>query len=457
MSNSRVQKNLSLTTLALLLAIAGSISYSSDAPTYRLQIGAYSNAESATARVQAVERAGYTPAYYEQGEDGKFRVFFGYLPTYMDAHVYRLALKENNIAPDSFVSSVQMPEGALQIEHTGDRPSIFNLPEGFFPADLSLAAEATPAATFTPEEAGKEYAQHQDNLRAALVGNEMPATSPRLGEAYRRLARYYMEDLNAYDEGFKYQIAVARGEVPSNLDTRLRSAYHSAWLLHNYYKDRVQAYMAYKELAAASLNPSDRCRFETEAVGLLMELALSEKGSMADMRREADRIIADIIPLVQALPQTGEARAASQEAQDCCLLELMRAESYAKEGDYSTAIVELETFIESHKNQRPYRRQVGAATLWKGVSHQRLEQIPEAIAAYEDVVEMNITFDEDFKDEYLDAKAASWLLANHQKSEDSEGVGLWLSYLRARYPNHGYTKAAEARADQVNAQLQQSQ
>src|SRR5690606_23277109 len=138
-----------------------------------------------------------------------------------------------------------------------------------------------------------------------------------------------------YDEALALVEPVANGDVASAAPHRVMAMVRYAWLKHNHQKDRLTAYQAYREIENFSGSEAVKIRCQVEQVGLLMELAESEKGNHQDVRDYIDRVRAE-------MPEGYLKQRA--------VLDLMYMESYARqpERDYWTAIKYGQIFQSLH-------------------------------------------------------------------------------------------------------------
>jgi tetratricopeptide (TPR) repeat protein len=270
--------------------------------------------------------------------------------------------------------------------------------------------------TLPREVAAAEFSRHKDHETSR-------------GAALLSLADHEVRDKRRA-EALQHQLAVARGTVASTHHIRIKACWDAARSLHALGR-RLEAYQAYTELVCVVEQPVDRAACEVQRVGLLMELALSAKGNMTDVRSAA-RSALEIIP-----PDQGDTMKKMRST-----VSLIAAESFPKENRFEEGIAPLEQFLADWKDFAPARREVIAGKLWLGVCYSKTGRTQGAIDLYEELLRSPIQEKDKFRNEEPYAVAGNRLVDLYRKSGNMEGMKAWVAYLRERHPERPETSKA---------------
>lgn len=156
-----------------------------------------------------------------------------------------------------------------------------------------------------------------------------------------------------------YLEPVANGRIASAASHRVMAMRRVAWLTHQS-GDRVGAYKAYRQLEQFSHSADQRDLCKVECIGLLMELAECEVGTHEDVRREVEKVLAE-------LPQSNHKQRA--------LAELMYLETFARQPkpDNQRAAELGAAFLEKYQamGDNSLQRELAAACFQTGFFYER--------------------------------------------------------------------------------------
>jgi TolA-binding protein len=271
--------------------------------------------------------------------------------------------------------------------------------------------------------------KNDGNIRSAFEDVPAKWKQGASGVAAQRVALVSSQSGDQKTARMLHQM-VASGQIAAPEDVRIRAAWDAAKCLYRE-KDRLGALQAFNELAQHLPNAEDREQAGIERVGLLMELAESAKGSMADARSAAYAVLSQM-----GEPINGQA------IQRQATLELMYAESFAKEGSDIDARGHLEVFIDDYADNPWVRKQVATARIWLGVVNKRLGRDDEAVSEFQSVINMSLSAEENFGGENHTARAAVWLFDHAIGEGDIETAKLWYDFLDKNFPDRGETLRA---------------
>lgn len=345
---------------------------------------------------------------------GQLRVALGPFPLYIDAYVARLMCGGKPNDKGLTVTEAAARASCSSVE------AIRALPRPL----LGIAAHETSAMLWSNR---TRFAA--DEAKAVIDRKQVePETSK--GVALLSVADQHVKS-GQRAAALPLQLAVARSEVPAEDAIRVQACWDAARSFHALGK-RVEAYRAYTELEASTSNRILALSCARERVGLVMELAQCAKGNMRDVRTLADVVL-----------QT-EALGPERRPEIACNVELMRAESFAKEGDWATAERELMAFAERWgKYDRTYIRELTTAMNWRGESLLKLKQTDAAIKVFESVIRLGMSPERNFARHNQDAIAAYFLVCAYRDKGDVEGMKAWTGFLGQNHHEWSEAKAAK--------------
>jgi tetratricopeptide (TPR) repeat protein len=166
---------------------------------------------------------------------------------------------------------------------------------------------------------------------------------------------------------------VANGNVASAAAHRVMAMIRIAWILHHQ-GQRLRAYQAYREIEQFTGSDAVRARCQVECIGLMMELAESGRGTHAQMRTAAARVLSSI---------------SDDFVQPRATIELMVLESHARQAspDYDRALELGEAFLANCQDRMidhpELAREVGSALHQMGRWQLEMGRLEQAREMYE--------------------------------------------------------------------------
>lgn len=408
---------------------------------YSVELGTFQTVASAEDCRAEFERLGYSPVFILR-VDSQYVVCFGRFDVYVDAALY-LGDLQHRLEREELSIRTTLPRAAESSStNTGPLRPIFRLEASSITdtPDISLVGNAVYDRLESLRQAG-----NIDSYRRALaieVSRESRAADAITGYLSTRQG---IEDLlqGRYDTALARLRPVADGEVASNRVSRIQAMIRVAWILREQ-RHRLQAYQAYREIERFTGSDTVRARCRTEYCGLLLELMFFEHfGSWEDAHRAC----------VRALRATARGSTESQ-IKFHTLLRLITLESCVWVGDNEAALGMAEELIADSNGNDALRREVAWAWFWKGDAYRAMGRRDESVAAYEQVIAMNLRADEDFAEERAPLSAASRLFQWAERDGDLAAMDQWSAFLGERFPDttagyryrRVYLNAAEATA-----------
>ncbi|MCC5878206.1 MAG: SPOR domain-containing protein [Candidatus Sumerlaeia bacterium] len=194
------------------------------------------------------------------------------------------------------------------------------------------------------------------------------------------------------------------------------------------------AWLAFRDIEGVSDEAQATSEARMQLVGLALELANRDIGSMEEVERLAQSL--------KDLPDvTKEAMARS---------ELMRLESILFRNDYERVLEEADAFLEEYSE---YRKEYACVTVLKGAAMVMLRDFPDAEAILLDATEMELGGRDLFANTDQRATALSWLAYSRLLQGDVQGRIEFLQALEESYSHtldwerakafHGYEQLKE--------------
>jgi tetratricopeptide (TPR) repeat protein len=342
---------------------------------YAVQIAARETLSAAHALVREFEARGYGPVWILDTETWK-HILIGRCEFHLDAFVLKRDLRDSGIVPDAYERWFEWDSG-LPPE------------QSIIPLTPLFEREVTTERFLVPEQlSGRETFERIETLRAegddASVRTEcegllaqVPETDQLAGYAHTRLG---ILDLLAgeYESALAHLTPVANGQVASDPLSRIKAMRRVAWIDHHDGRP-VDAYRRYGELATFAASEEVRARCAVERVGIALEMAESEIGTMNEVRDMARRAWASFEPTERSL------------LHHRATLEIMFLETFARqrEPDYATAARLGEEYIERWQafgDDAPLR-ELGAAMFQTGMYHLNMDDPDTAFVFYNRVIE----------------------------------------------------------------------
>ncbi|MEO8376490.1 MAG: hypothetical protein ABI579_02380 [Candidatus Sumerlaeota bacterium] len=339
--------------LVFLFLLTASITFAvSEKEPYSLRLGVFPDKAEGYRVKKQVEDAGFRPITTYENRDDSLTVLLGPFYRTADAYVVKKLLG-TKVDRESVIT--YMPVTNKDVTY----PSFFHLD----PA--SSAAMPIQSLHGNPVYERLEALDTNKNDKTAYA-EALRAESPALrnddpvkGYVNLNLGIVDIIDKN-YDDALVLLLPVANGEIASAASNRVMAMIRVAWIMHQK-KDRLAAYRAYREIQEWSATKTVRSRCEVECIGLIMELAESEKGWHEEVRKEADTALAN-------LPEDDVAHRAT--------IELMYFESYARQPDhdFQTAAQLGIEFVEKYgaMGEKTPQREYAGALFETGVYLMRL-------------------------------------------------------------------------------------
>ncbi len=369
-----------LVAVALLTVTVGAQAPEPDR-VHWVQVGQFADDARAEALRQEVAAAGHRPVcVYPNLPWRSVRV--GEFDTYMDAFLVWEDLHETY--PDARIRYNSVAEELAAgrawdfTEHSGPvgPHALFALSEQ--PLDTSGGlrfSNATCAIAeggiHVPERVSPEAAAQMEKEGLALTEMAQGDHDLARGLAFLTIADSRAR-LGEFQAARETALPVADGRHAATPQDR----YNAMWLTARTYHAlnwRRTAYRAYREIETVCTDPRDRVRCLVEQAGLLMELARSESGRLADCRLLAGRIAQEFAgsedPEIRELAATAE---------------LMAAETWYYDFERERCIEETERLRQRYPD---LTRVWAMATLFQATSHWTSRRSEEAIPLFQEILD----------------------------------------------------------------------
>lgn len=154
-------------------------------------------------------------------------------------------------------------------------------------------------------------------------------------------------------------------------------------------RDYPNAWLAFEQIEGSATDPEEKAEARVQLAGLAFELADSGKGTWEEVREICGRVA-----LVEDAPRRHIATA-----------ELIRLETYFKQGNYVQTVNLVDGFLEEYAD---ISREAATAQYWKGIAHFRLQQVQLAKATFEAIMAMDLGAEDLFGGEDPIASSALW-------------------------------------------------
>jgi tetratricopeptide (TPR) repeat protein len=397
-----------------------------------------STQEEALERAEEFEGMGFDPVCVHPSSEGP-TVRIGEFDIYMDAFLLFESLRDvnpgtrlryNSLENESSegrewqFQSLTAPASSRDIfqlvrRPLGDRHSLH-----FSNPDCPIADGGIWVPSDTPVEQVDE-----EEIIEAEAALEFAAESATVTGASLVLARSLA--LNGDLQGVRtIALPVANGTLAASPEVR----YEAMWLMARTYhalKWRRTAYRAYKEIESIATHPVDILRCQVERAGLLLELAHSGSGQMADNRLLCSRIVerhseADL-PEARTLVATAA---------------LMRAETYQIDNDPEQALVELRHVAEQYADVAKVR---AMALYFTGFALCDAGRYEESFGYFEQIARMRLSSEHNFP--RLDLSPQSYrnlVLVAIRNGLDEEAEEYFLEFADA-YPGNEWLEQSAKR------------
>jgi tetratricopeptide (TPR) repeat protein len=385
---------------------------------YAVQAAAFLNPEEAEVRRRELAALGLTPVWIQSTPTWQ-KVMVGAFDTYVDALVCKTDLESSKKAPGAFIQAdVSLPASVAKGEPSAAfLDSIFRLKER--PLELTVGRTFSNASCpikeggIRPALNGKVADSEAANDRTLVSGG---ANAAQLLERASRRA--------GQEGGLLVARELLKPVADGSVDASPAERYQAMWLLARVYHAagwRLPSYRAYRELERDA-QEDDLARVRCEAVGLLLEMAQSDKGTFGEVRRVALQTAAT---MPSSTPDQKKLRA---------VVELMALETFSFAQDHSSALRETDTFLTRYGSDAALKREVALVLLWKGQALAGLKRNSEAKTVYEAVLALNPTAPGDnFPGMRTDALALLFLGELAAKAGEPEAAQERLNALHARH------------------------
>lgn len=406
------------------------------ADIFVVQVGAYPVETEALDRKANLESQGFSPVQIIHVDEW-YKVWFGEFGYYLDAYIYKMLLREE-IVPDAFIVTIPNIESIAEFSPPSSPfPALFSFFEPSLDAVQDYAVEFNDRAT-SPllalvELGEKELYLLEDSMtsialplvslrntgktvyrltapkeaRAQLhdVATSLHDTNPVKGWIFSRLGYINLIE-GDYGAGRDILEMVANGEVTASRRDRIDAMYLVGWT-HYVEPDRMMAYRAFRELELFAGDDPLRFVFQVECAGLLMEFALSAKGTLDDCRRECHKIL-------NAAPDALRKQRA--------IAELLLLETYFREKHYVTCVNMAEQFMAAYPEcTREYTAALCAAAQSCGYSG----QYDRCIEFLTELEGLNAPPEERFFHHDMKSWARLWLTWAYEKKGDEATAAYW--------------------------------
>lgn len=187
--------------------------------------------------------------------------------------------------------------------------------------------------------------------------------------------------------------------------------------------DLGKAFLAFKQIEETAISVDSKAEACLQQIGIVFELAGRGKGSWSEVREYAQRLQG-----IHDAPRS--CRATS---------ELMIAETYFFEGDYSKCLKAMEAYLISYSD---IPRESSVAQTWIGICYVNLNDLAAAQKVFSEVLDVKLEKSEKFARLEPRAKSAYWLAWIATQNGDAEERDHYLEILASEFPES--TEAKEA-------------
>jgi tetratricopeptide (TPR) repeat protein len=392
----------SLLALAILLFLPTLVS---GAECWSVQVASVDSQAQAVAVVERLQTRGIRSVM--STADGRaFRVLVGRGRVYMDAYLLKEDL--NHLGVDGFVVK-GTPESCSDAEAAVLLRRLFGLRTG----ELYREHQRSLAGNSTYEMLEKlDFSGNEASYKAALLSHAegLDVRDSLYGYVLANLGNLALKE-GDYTTASQHYWRVAAGEVASAANHRLMAMRRYAWIQHQIYARRTEAYRAYTEILDQTNDPSVRTTCEVEIAGLLMELAESGKGTHNEARAAMEEF---------------RGRVPAERVSAAATLELMHLETWVRQPhpDYLKAAHLAEAFIVRWSKVEGIKpmREINGAKFMTGLFYQLSGDHDNALKWYSKTLEEVSEDDPIFKG--VPPKSAA-LLGLSNMANESGDKELW--------------------------------
>ncbi|MBN1477106.1 tetratricopeptide repeat protein [Candidatus Sumerlaeota bacterium] len=316
-----------------------------------MQLAAFETAAEAEQAAEDFRELGLSPVHTLQ-IDSWHKVLFGIFSYRADATLHSHAIRSAGIA-ESFVVSLDVlpfsdrPSSSAEI--SSPLPPIFTL-EVASARDLPISDLHGNPTYEELERIDREESDERYRQELLAVLDQVEDDDPITGYALVNLAILDIAS-GERDAALARLLPVANGEVASAASHRVMAMRRVAWLLHNHSVDRLRAYQAYTELERFTCSESLRGICVRDRAGLLMELALSNIGTLEECRD---------------LCELGLAAVAPDQTQTRAVLRLIAMETLAHQMRHSEALDEATALAADLEGDPQVEREWWMSRIWIG-------------------------------------------------------------------------------------------
>ena len=383
---------------------------------YTIKLQTYSNLTNAEMEQDYLISKGWSPVSIEK-VNGENKLMFGEFEYYVDALIYKNDIEKSYGFKCEIISKENTENKALE-NTQGPLENIFKMKEKHMSEvpDLKLNDSDSLVIEIKSLINGTDKIAYRQKLIEAI--NTLSNDDIRKGFALTRKGIFELLEKN-YPEALEHLKKVANGEVSATREDRIKCIRRVAWIMHQQ-KDRLGAYKAYREMEAFTGSDYSRVMAKVECAGLLMELARCEKGTLADCRRECEKII-------ESIP--AEYQTDFDFRLQLALTELMHLESWFYDGKYQSCIEEAELFLKKYDEQ--FNRERGMCSVFLGIAYYNLGSYDNAITVMSQVLNMDIQ--REWKDVDIKKKALERLILMTREQGDTSLTDYWETVKRTLY------------------------
>lgn len=432
----RLSPTNSMVCLVMLISLRPAFVTAEELAPFSVQIVATRSRAVADAAATSATAAGFGPIQVSQKDNGFYAAFVGRLDLKIDALLLR-----DHLVEKGFDGAFVQPIGASKAttaagEPRTSRKSLFRLDElplAYSGPELQFDAVSCPISA-----GGIWIGQRQlisdELLQEYRAGvKSYPANSEKRASMALTLAK--AEALNgSFEIAAGLVLPIADGSVNATASDRWNAVWLSARIAHAR-KLREEAYCDYREILPHCVSLADELRCRVEMGGLLMELARSEKGTLAECRSYCEGIVRDFGSNTNGGIHQYVGTAA-----------LMAMETVFWEGRYADAISAADAVVRDYAD---VNRVLTMAMIWKAVAQRKLGRPADAVATLERAHSLasgtsgvsgdmfpnadprRITAEwiaiiarDDLKDLGAYSRWSSWLMENRSVGSEIGGAGL---------------------------------
>ncbi len=410
-------KETKLILLCGLLLIMQSLIYGAVEPTpyiYYIKLGEFAQYEDAEARLATLQQLNMQPLRLLQ-VNTHWEIHFGEFSYYMDAYLYQQDLKNLGYTEAEIIKFENFERKTSFPLVKGPRERVFKIKE---------TADTLTTCSVNMEDPDVVYintllnSASTEEIHLALL-QKIPTrqdTDPVKGWLSMRMA-YIKIRMN--DRALSQQLfqQVAEGKIMAPPEMRVEAMIRIAHLIHAQ-KDRLRDYRAYKEIYEWAQTEEQRAGALLELCGLMMELARSDKGTLAECRSFYEKAL-------QEIPTNFFFTRAT--------IELMHLESWYYEENYQKCIEEGEAYLKKY-TEKPLR-EIATCQLFVGMAYYKTDRYAEAVATLSAVLDLPLGPKDRWKDiPDLKQRALGWLIYIAEQTGNKQDAAHGRELMNALYP-----------------------